>query len=344
MDHIRDPRTLQGGSGHLGMVTRGDDVVGNENMSGPIDEFTSSGDLGMTAIEVREGRTTNIGRLGIVRVLPTKRRRTVGPWCFVDLMTPDDIESPPPLEIGPHPHIGLATVTWLFAGSALHSDSLGTEQLIRPGQLNLMTAGHGIAHAEQGVDSTDVVADSGTMGVQMWLAQTEATRHGTSAFEHLDDLPVADLGNGEARVLIGHLDGAASPAAVDHPTIGLDLVLTQWAVVPANPSFEHAVIPIDQPVKVEDTIVDPGALAIVPPGFDELRIETRAASARLMLLGGEPLGTRLKMWWNFVARTTDEITEAWHDWQVGNEDRFGPVPSPLDRIEAPKPPWLGPDG
>ncbi len=148
-------------------------------MSGPLDDLgTATGDVGMSAIEVREGRTTNIGRLGIVRVLPTKQRRTVGPWCFVDLMSPEDIGQPPPLEIGPHPHIGLATVTWLFTGSALHSDSLGTEQLIRPGQLNLMTAGNGIAHAEQGVETPAAADSSGTMGVQMWLAQTESTRHG----------------------------------------------------------------------------------------------------------------------------------------------------------------------
>lgn len=177
----------------------------------------------------------------------------------------------------------------------------------------------------------------------MWLAQTEVTRHGSSAFQHLGELPVADLNGGEARVLIGRLGHAVSPAEVDHPTVGLDLVVAQRVSIPTSSSFEHGVIPIDHPVKVEDTIVDPGSLAIVPPGFHELRIETRADSARLMLLGGEPLGTRVKMWWNFVARTTEEITEAWHDWQVGNEDRFGPVPSTLERIEAPKPPWLGSD-
>lgn len=298
----------------------------------------------MSAIEVREGRTTNIGRLGIVRVLPTKRRRTIGPWCFVDLMSPDDMQAPPPLEIGPHPHIGLATVTWLFAGSALHSDSLGTEQLIRPGQLNLMTSGNGIAHAEQGLETARVAADSSTMGVQMWLAQTEGTRHGGSRFQHLGELPTADLGSGEARVLIGELGEAASPAEVDHPTVGLDLRVTPYVHLPTNQSFEHAVIPIDRSVKVEDTIVEPGALAIVPSGHELLRIETRGSSARLMILGGEPLGEEVKMWWNFVARTTDEITEAWHAWQVGDEDRFGPVPSPLQRMEAPRPPWIPRDG
>lgn len=312
-------------------------------MSGPVDEPGTTNEFGISAIEVREGRSTNIGRLGIVRVLPTKRRRTVGPWCFVDLMSPDDLGDPPPLEIGPHPHIGLATVTWLFSGTALHSDSLGTEQLIRPGQLNLMTAGRGIAHAEQGVETSAVAEGTSTMGVQMWLAQTEGARHGTSAFQHLEELPNVDLGWAEAKVLVGELGVAASPAEVDHPTIGLDLLIRPSVDLPTSPSFEHALIPIDRPVKVEDIIVEPGALAIIPAGYDVLRMETKGETARIMLLGGEPLGTRVKMWWNFVARTTDEITEAWHDWQVGNDDRFGPVPSPLERIEAPRPPWLSPD-
>jgi redox-sensitive bicupin YhaK (pirin superfamily) len=294
----------------------------------------------MTAIEVREGRTTNIGDMGILRVLPTKNRRTVGPWCFVDLMQATDVDRPPPLEIGPHPHIGLSTVTWLFSGSALHSDSLGTEQLIRPGQLNLMTAGHGIAHAEEGVDTESTWEGTGTMGVQMWLAQPEATRHGSSGFQHLAELPETELDGGRARVLIGELGDARSPAEFAHPTIGLDVTLHGPTVLATDPTFEHGVVPIDRPMRVEQEIVEPGSLAIVPPGRDHLSIDARSAPARLMLLGGAPLGDRVKMWWNFVARTTDELTEAWSDWQVGNDDRFGPVPSGLERMEAPTPPWI----
>lgn len=310
-------------------------------MSGPIDELgAKSSNLGISSIEVREGRSANIGHLGIVRVLPTKNRRTIGPWCFADLMQADDVDRPPPLEIGPHPHIGLATVTWLFAGSALHSDSLGTEQLIRPGQLNLMTAGHGIAHAEEGVDTGDTWEASGTMGVQMWLAQTEATRHGSSVFQHLADLPETHIGPSQAKVLIGELEGARSPAEFAHPAIGVDLTLGGPTPIPIDPTFEHGVVPIDKPIRVGDDIVDPGSLAIVPPGRHELRLTARSSPARLMLLGGEPLGDEVKMWWNFVARTTDELTEAWHDWSVGNEDRFGPVPTGLDRMEAPTPPWI----
>ncbi|HUG31403.1 MAG TPA: pirin family protein [Acidimicrobiia bacterium] len=310
-------------------------------MSGPVDEFArETSDRGLTAIEVREGRTTTIGRLGVVRVLPTKKRRTIGPWCFVDLMQADDVDRPPPLEIGPHPHIGLSTVTWLFAGSALHTDSLGTEQLIRPGQLNLMTAGHGIAHAEEGVDTEATWESTGTMGVQMWLAQTEATRHGNSAFQHLSELPEASIGPSRARVLIGETAGVRSAAEFAHPTIGLDIDLGGRTSIPADPGFEYGVVPVDKPVRVGEEIVEPGSLAIVPPGREELVITSRSGPARVMLLGGEPLGDRVKMWWNFVARTTEELTVAWRDWQIGNEDRFGTVPSDLQRIEAPTPPWV----
>jgi redox-sensitive bicupin YhaK (pirin superfamily) len=310
-------------------------------MSGPVEETTTvSGDLGVSAIEVREGRSTSIGRMGILRVLPTKGRRTVGPWCFVDLMNPDDVASPPPLEIGPHPHIGLSTVTWLFAGAALHSDSLGTEQLIRPGELNLMTAGRGIAHAELGVEAQAAVGTNGIMGAQMWLAQTDATRDGGNGFQHLPELPVAEVGEGEARVLIGSLGGAASDARVDHPTVGADLTFSGSLEVPTEPAFEYGVVPIDQPIRVQDAIVEPGSLALVPTGFEDLTFAARSGPARMLLLGGEPLGVEVKMWWNFVARTLDEITEAWRAWRDHDDDRFGPVPSRLTRIDAPTPPWL----
>ena len=310
-------------------------------VSGSLDDVDrESSDRGLTAIEVREGRTTTIGQLGIVRVLPTKNRRTIGPWCFVDLMQADDVDRPPPLEIGPHPHIGLSTVTWLFTGSALHTDSLGTEQLIKPGQLNLMTAGHGIAHAEEGVDTDTTWESTGTMGVQMWLAQTEATRHGGSTFQHFSELPEASLGPSRARVLIGEVAGVRSAAKFGHPTVGLDIDLGGRTSIPVEPRFEYAVIPVDKPVRVGEEIVEPGSLAIVPPGRDELVMTSRSRPARVMLLGGEPLGDQVKMWWNFVARTTEELTAAWRDWQMGNEDRFGRVPSGLPRMDAPRPPWV----
>jgi redox-sensitive bicupin YhaK (pirin superfamily) len=216
----------------------------------------------------------------------------------------------------------------------LHTDSLGSEQPIRPGQLNLMSAGDGIAHAELG--TTD-----GIHGVQMWLAQPEETRHGESRFEHIPDLPVVDLTGAEAKVMIGALGSAESPAAVDWPTVGLDVQMRgQRAEIPADPGFEYAVIPIDQKVKVEDAIVEPGWLALVPAGTATLPIEANAHRARFLVLGGRPLGVSIEMWWNFVARSKEEITQAWRAWQARDFDRFGTVSSKLARIDAPSPPWL----
>jgi quercetin 2,3-dioxygenase len=304
----------------------------------------------LDAIEVREGRHADVSGLAVTRVLPTKGRRTVGAWCFVDLMGPVDMDDPDPMEVGPHPHIGLSTVTWLLEGEALHTDSLGTEQVIRPGQLNLMTAGAGISHAE-------LAARPPFRGAQLWVAQPEATRHGPSAFEHHATLPSVELaGDGVARsaalgaggahgsLLIGALSGAASPARADTPLLGADLTLAPGrTLVPLDPRFEHAVAPLDGSVKVGEEVVEPGWLALVPAGADELPLEVREHGGRVLLLGGEPLGEPVAMWWNFVARDRDELTEAWRDWNTRTE-RFGHVASPLARIEAPAPPWVRAEG
>ena len=312
-------------------------------MSGPLGNQDSPGpELEGLRIEVREGKPAEVGGMGIVRVLPTKGRRMVGPWCFVDLMSPDDIANPDPMEVGPHPHIGLSTVTWLFEGEALHTDSLGSEQVIRPGELNLMTAGHGIAHAELEVRRGSRQAEAGYVkGAQMWLAQTESTRHGTSAFVHHKDLPQVEIGGGEAHLLAGSLGGVVSPVTTDWPLVGAELRLPPGGMeVPVDPTFEHAVVPINQPVKVDDVIVEPGSLAIVRHGSASLRMEARVDGARIMLLGGAPFPDRVQMWWNFVARTREELTAAWRDWQDHNDDRFAPVSSVLGRIEAPRPIWV----
>jgi len=287
----------------------------------------------LARIEAREGRTTEVGGLPVARVLPTKGRRTVGAWCFVDLMGPADAEDPDPMEVGPHPHIGLSTVTWLLEGEALHSDSLGTEQLIRPGQLNLMTAGHGIAHAE-------LAAEPPFRGVQMWIAQPERTRHGASRFEHHDELPQLEVDTLRGMVFVGELANARSAVATDTPLVGADLTLDRGAVsVPTDPTFEHCVVPLDGRIKVGDEVLEPGWLGLLPTGIDEVPFAAETDATRFLLLGGEPLGEKVSMWWNFVARDHDEITQAYRDWQE-RTDRFGAVPSPLDRIEAPRPPWL----
>lgn len=261
----------------------------------------------------------------------------MGAWCFVDLMIPPDAHDPDPLEIGPHPHIGLATVTWLFEGEALHGDSLGTEQVIRPGQLNLMTAGDGIAHSE-------LSPSSGVQGVQMWIAQPEESRHGPSEFEHHPELPRIEMGSLDATVLAGEMAGVVSPARTDTPLVGLEIRSRPGATeVPARPDFEYGVVPLDTPVKVDDVIVEPGWLGLVDAGLETLRVEAGDGGAHLMLLGGVPLGEPIQMWWNFVGRTKEELTDAWSAWRDHDTDRFGPVPSTLERIEAPVPPWVRDD-
>ena len=306
-------------------------------MSGPIQrrDLDCHNEL-LDGVEAREGRATSVGGLDVRRVLPTKGRRTVGPWCFVDLIGPADAVQPDPMEVGPHPHIGLATVTWLLEGEALHSDSLGTEQVIRPGQLNLMSAGHGIAHAE-------LAARPPFRGVQMWLAQPNDTRNAAPAFEHHEDLPQFEFGGGTSLLFAGAFDGTRSPARADSPAVGIDMTLFFSAGLPTDPAFEHAVIPLDGRVKVGPEVVEPGWIALVPQGVSEVPLETDAAGARLLVLGGAPLGEPIAMWWNFVAREQRELETAWRDWQE-RTDRFGAVPSKLERIDAPRPPWLRASG
>jgi hypothetical protein len=303
-------------------------------MSGPIAErdLVVAGD-DERVVDAREGRRTTVGGLPIIRVLPTKGRRTVGAWCFVDLMVPADIMDPPLMELGPHPHIGLSTVTWLLSGEALHGDSLGTEQLIEPGQLNLMTAGHGIAHAELGL--------KGGRGIKMWVAQPEETRHGESTFEHHADLPVWEFETGEAVLLMGSLGNAESPATAATPLMGAELRMRTGTVeIPAETSFEYALVPLDSPMRIAEHVVEPGWIGFVDEGTDMLRIDAGDGGGRAMLLGGTPLGEPIQMWWNFVARTRDEITAAWRAWRDRDTDRFATVPSSLTRIDAPRPPWL----
>jgi hypothetical protein len=284
-------------------------------------------------VEITSSRDTEVGGQRIRRALPRRTRRTVGPWCFADHIGPGEVDADDPFGVGPHPHTGLQTVTWLAAGELLHRDSLGSEQPIRPGQLNLMTAGHGVAHAEEG---TRV---GGPMhGIQLWVAQPETTRHGPAAFEHHADLPQADLGHATVTVLVGTLGDLTSPARHDTDSVGLELALRPGeTTVPLEPGREHAFVVLEGEVGIGGDVVTPGHLAYLGTGRAELALAARRPS-RLLLLGGMPFESPVVMWWNFVARTTDEIDEARAAW-MGESDRFGATGSPLRRIDAPEPPW-----
>lgn len=286
------------------------------------------------AVEVGDATRTAIGATEVRRLLPRRTRRTVGPWCFLDHFGPAD---PGVVDIGPHPHCGLQTVTWLLDGELVHRDTLGSEQPIRPGQLNLMTAGRGIAHAEE----LAAPGRSQGHGVQLWVAQPESTRHGAAAFEHHGELPTADLAGVGATVLAGTVAGITAPTRIDSPQVGFQLTVPRAVAVPLDARFEHAVIPLDGPITIDGRPLALDQIAYLAPGRAEATVDTTDPShrtGRVLVVGGAPWDVRISMWWNFVGRNHDELTAAYRDWQRDDE-RFGTVASELARIPAPAPPW-----
>lgn len=249
-------------------------------------------------------------------------------------MGPGGVTAEHGMDIGPHPHIGLQTVTWLLEGTVLHRDSLGSEQLIRPGELNVMTAGHGVSHSEE----TAGVYRGRIHGVQLWVAQPSATRDGDAAFEHHADLPTVEVGACAATVFVGDFAGATSPARRDTDHVGVDLDLRAGAMVlPLVSTHEYALVVFDGDLIVGDATLTPGHLGYVAAGRDELPVRA-TDRARALLIGGEPFPEPVLMWWNYVARDRAEIETAHGQWSVG-DPRFGRVASSLDRITVGPPPW-----
>lgn len=268
--------------------------------------------------ELLEGVPVALGGprgMAVTRTLPHKQRRMVGAWCFLDAYGPHDLAAGPGMRVGPHPHIGLQTVSWLVAGEILHRDSLGSLREVRPGQLNLMTAGRGISHSEE-----TPARNSGVLqGVQLWVALPAAHRDTAPAFAHHDDLPVLAAGGLRATVLVGELAGAVSPAACYSPLVGAEVTLAAGtdARLPLRPGFEYAVLAVDGAVTVDGTTVKPGPLLYLGEGRSSLRLRA-GSDARLMLIGGEPFTERLVMWWNFIARDHDEVVRAREEWAHGS--------------------------
>ena len=277
---------------------------------------------------------TDLGGLTVKRLLPRRPRRLVGAWCFLDVFGPLGFEAgAKPMDVPPHPHIGLQTVTWLLEGEALHRDSLGSQASARPGALNLMTSGSGIAHSEE----TPAGSAGRLHGVQLWIALPDADRHVAPSFDHHPDRPVVDLGGGRATVILGELAGVAAAARTFSPLLGAEVAIepSHRVVVPLEPSFEHALVPLGSGAALPGRPLSADTLYFLGRGRRELAVENQAAGAvRLLLLGGEPFGETIRMWWNFVARSNDEIAAARADWEAGR--RFGDVRGyPGDRLPAP---------
>jgi redox-sensitive bicupin YhaK (pirin superfamily) len=267
------------------------------------------------------GHDVPLGRYTVVRrLLPHRQRRMIGAWCFVDHFGPDDVTGRPGMQVPPHPHTGLQTVTWLVDGVIEHRDSLGSCQTIEPGQLNLMTSGLGIAHSEY----TPTEHPALMHGLQLWLALPEDARHGTARFEHHERVPVQRIDGATVTVIVGQLGAARSPARVHTPVLAAEIVVAVAAQhrLPVDSDFEHGILVMSGAASIAGTDLAPGSLLYLGPGRNEIPV-TVPGSARLFMLGGVPFDESLVMWWNFVGRSHEEIVAAREDWMAGR--RFGAV-------------------
>ncbi len=308
-------------------------------MSGPVTQsdaaanVADSGHPSAPCVEISESRDGQVGNVQVRRALPRKGRRMVGAWCFADHMGPADVTENSGLDVGPHPHIGLQTLTWLIDGEVLHRDSLGSEQVIKPGQLNLMTSGGAVTHAEEATGHYRGVLE----GIQLWVALPESTRHGDGAFEHHVDMPQMDLDGAVATVLVGNFGDLVSPARHDTALVGVDLNMHGPTAVPLNPGWEYGLVVLEGAIELHGRPLPPGKLGYLGRGRDELVLNV-AEPTRAILLGGEPFDEPIMMWWNFVARNRAEIDAAYASWSA-QDDRFGRVRSNLPLIPAKAPFW-----
>jgi redox-sensitive bicupin YhaK (pirin superfamily) len=278
-------------------------------------------------------RPRDIGDFEVRRLLPVAQRRSVGPFVFFDQMGPTTIAAGHGMDVRPHPHIGLATVTYLFQGEILHRDTLGSVQVIRPGDVNWMTAGSGIAHSERTPPETRRQGGP-VFGIQSWVALPKAHEETDPAFFHhpVATLPKIDGEGKEVRIIAGTAFGARSPVATFAETLYCDVRLKPGAriAVPVEHE-ERAIQPVEGRIGVAGRHVEPGSMLVLR-AKQPVVIEA-LDEARLMLLGGERLDGPRNMWWNFVSSSKDRIEQAKADWKAG---RFGQVPGETEFIPLPE--------
>ena len=269
------------------------------------------------------------------RTLPQRERSLIGAWCFADHDGPHDVRGGTGMDVPPHPHTGLQTVSWLFSGEVEHRDSAGVHAMVRPGELNLMTAGAGICHSEVSTATTTVLH-----GVQLWVALPDADRDTDRSFAHYAPEP-RPLARATMRVFLGELAGDRSPVHTFTPLLGAQLDLDPGADVTleVDPIFEHGVLLDQGSVEVAGTALAVADLAFQAAGSDRLEVVNRGQSpARVLLLGGPPFPEQLVMWWNFVGRSHEDIAmyrQLWED----RDGRFGAVrgyQGAVSRLPAPQ--------
>ncbi len=279
-------------------------------------------------------RVRDIGGFAVRRVLPSARRKMVGPFIFLDQMGPAIFDPGIGLDVRPHPHIGLATVTYLFEGEVLHRDSVGSVQTIAPEAVNWMFAGKGITHSER--TPPELRARGGRVfGLQMWVALPRAEEESAPRFTHHDRqaLPLIEDEGRTIRVVTGSYDGVAAPPSSAWETVLVDARLQPGARLPVTPRYdERAIFVADGQVDVAGQTFDAGPLVVLKPGAS-ITVTARTSS-RVVLLGGEPMDGPRHIWWNFVSSSKERIEQAKADWQAG---RFAPVPGETEFVPLPEP-------
>jgi redox-sensitive bicupin YhaK (pirin superfamily) len=289
----------------------------------PAEQVCAAGDAG-SAVEVLDARDVPLGgprSMTVRRTIPQRQRSLVGAWCFCDHYGPDDVTASAGMQVPPHPHVGLQTVSWLFEGEILHRDSVGSQQLVRPGELNLMTAGRGISHSEESPEQRPPRLH----GVQLWTVLPDDARDTDPAFEHHGDLPVATGDGVRVQVFMGSLRVAGqdlvSPARTYTPLVGAQVDLAPGVAVTldVDAGFEHGLLVDAGEPTLDGEPVPENALGYVAPGRRTLTVRAGSAPVRAVLVGGVPFTGDVVMWWNFVGRTHDDVVAARDAWaaQVG---------------------------
>lgn len=300
-------------------------------------EYTSDGKPCQT--KRIQARMSDVGGIPVARTLPTKEQRTIGPWCFLDHAGPVTFSADEAgMQVGPHPHTCLQTFTWMLAGEVLHRDSLGNRQIIRPGQVNLMTAGQGISHTEESVFSTE--SERELHAAQLWIAMPESEQDSAPAFEHYPDLPVINRGDVTLTLLIGEFAGQTAPTRTYLPIVGIDMLFDADDEIPVNleSDFEYGITALVGGFSMAGESYEQDELAVLATGHQQASIGANKGS-RLLLIGGKPLVKPITIWWNYVGYNKDYIRQAQEDWHAQHE-RFGNVPnSNAARMQGPGVPW-----
>lgn len=290
----------------------------------------------MSQIQRIAGRPSDIGEgMTVLRALPTRQRRMVGAWCFLDHLGPLEFPAGRGMHVGAHPHTGLQTFTWLIEGEVLHRDSLGNEQIIRPGQVNLMTAGRGVVHTEDSLQEGQRLH-----AAQLWIALPAEEADCAPAFAHYPELPCWDDNGCRFTLLAGSFAGRTMSGDFRTPLLGVDAFSAPGArlELPLNPAFEHGILILEGQVRIDDEAFATDEFAYLSNGTERLAIEL-AAGTRILLLGGVPFGEPVLMWWNFVGFSKTGITQAQREWESG-DPRFGRVAGDAGRrLVAPPLPW-----